>query len=621
MANAAYTAFSHDGQFFAYCGNDGKLKIWETAANRLKQEYIPNLHLNSKCIALCWISVNTQATNATYLYCFSRHHGKKRRRKTIVEEAEQKRIIVMGSANGIITLYDVSTAAVCGQLENGHSSSVTAMTWSANNGLFTVADDHYIIEWNIKENGIKSKWKSGKAKVTALEVTQDGKFIISAERIIKWWNLSTKQVIRTFTGHAGQVTSLNAITVNQDISYLISGASEDRYLSIWALDEAKNDKFSAATLTMQDEALSVSVHVNEEESQIIILSITRSGQAHIFKYQPNGRSKPLKPTLTIAVASDGNQKETIQQIPILMAKLIENEKLLLAYGSYLNLIFEKITPDYSDKIQYLIRSEVKKTKERKDESVAKMKNVITENDVEYLAPGAGNTATKRNRTSSAGSQLPLRDRLENLSFNVEINSTGKTPLKGGNMIHLLMQGLNSKDRTILNNVLYIKNERTIKNTIARLPVQAITPLLKELCSMLQGKTYPSKIATMWLNILVTTHAAHLLSHPDIGESLSPILSLIDAKLMLLTEISKLRGRVSLVTGQISGVKEEQDSMMDDTLLVYQDADSSDEGPAIEDVDLESESDENWEEMSDQEEQNENESKSIIFKEGEDDMSS
>ncbi|XP_043502426.1 WD repeat-containing protein 43-like [Polistes fuscatus] len=614
MAYSACNAFSQDGQYFAHCGIDGKLKIWETATNRLKQEYIPNLHLNSPCSVLCWISVNIQATNAASL------PWKKRKRKGIVEEVEQKAIIVMGSANGMITLYDVAAAAVCGQLENGHSSCVTALTWSVNNGLFTVADDHYIIEWNMKESGIKSKWKSGKAKVTALEVTQDGKFIISAERIIKWWNLSTKQVIRTFTGHAGQVTSLNAITVNQDTSYLISGASDDRYLSIWALDETKNDKCSAASLTMQDEAMSVSVHVNEEDSQMVVLAVTRSGQAHIFKYQPNGRSKPLKPTLTIAVASDGNQKDTVQQIPIFMAKLVENEKLLLAYGSYINLTFEKITPDYSDKIQYLIRSEIKKTKERKEESITKVKAVITENDVAYLAPGAGNTTTKRNRTSSAGSQLPLRDRLENLSFNVETNSTGKTPLKGANMIQLLMQGLNSKDRTILNSVLYTKNESTIRNTIARLPVQAITPLLKELCSMLHGKTYPSKIATMWLHILVTTHAAHLLSHPDIGESLSPILSLIDAKLMLLTEISKLRGRVSLVTGQISGSKEEQDSMMDDTLLFYQDADSSDEGPAIEDADLESESDENWEENSDQEEQNENDSKSIIFKE-EDDMSS
>lgn len=65
MANAACTAFSQDGQYFAYCGSDGKLKIWETATSRLKQEYVPNLHLYSPCSVLCWISVNTQATSTS----------------------------------------------------------------------------------------------------------------------------------------------------------------------------------------------------------------------------------------------------------------------------------------------------------------------------------------------------------------------------------------------------------------------------------------------------------------------------------------------------------------------------------------------------------------------------
>ncbi|KAK2586858.1 hypothetical protein KPH14_009796 [Odynerus spinipes] len=580
MASTACTAFSQDGQYFAYCGNDGKLKIWETATSRLKQEYVPNLHLQSPCSVLCWISVNTQATST------SLSPWKKRRRKLTSEETEQKGVVAMGSVNGKITLYDTAAAAVCGQLENGHSACITALIWSADYGLFTAADDHHIVEWNIQENGIKCKWKSGKAKVTALAVTQDGKSIISAERIIKWWDLSTKQIIRTFTGHAGQVTSLNSITVNKNTSYLISGASEDGYLSVWGLDETKNDKSSVATLAIQDEATSVSVSVNEE-SQVIVLATTRSGQAHIFKYQPNGRSKPLKPTLNIAVASDANQKETIQQIPILTAKLTEDEKLLLAYGSYTNLTFEKITPDFSDKMQCIIRSDNKRTKEKKEESVTKIKATVTEDNVKYLAPGSGITATKRNRTISAGSQLPLKDRLENLSLNVETNATGRTPTKGANMVQLLMQGLNSKDRTILNNVLFTKNERIIRNTIAKLPVSAITPLLKELYAMLQGKTYPSKIAAMWLQALVMTHAAHLLSHPDIGESLSPILSLIDAKLMLLSQISRLRGRVSLITGQISQSKEEQDNnIMEESLFFYQDADSSDEGAALEEVDLE-----------------------------------
>lgn len=94
---------------------------------------------------------------------------------------------------------------------------------------------------------------------------------------------------------------------------------------------------------------------------------------------------------------------------------------------------------------------------------------------------------KRSRTTS-GSQLLLKDRLENLSLNTDANTPGRTPTKGANT-QLLMQGLNSKDKTILATALFTKDETVIRNTITKLPVQAITPLLKELTVMLQGKTY------------------------------------------------------------------------------------------------------------------------------------
>ncbi|XP_012229807.1 WD repeat-containing protein 43 [Linepithema humile] len=606
MASTGCSAFSQDGQYYAFCGSDGKLKIWETANGRLKHEYTPNRHLSSPWSVLEWISVSSQPMGNV-----SPTARKRRKRKSISEEADQKAIVAMGSVNGKITLYDIAAASVGATLENGHSTTVTAMTWSAYAGLITAADDYHIVEWNLQENGIKCKWKSGKAKVTALAILSNGKSLLSAERIIKWWNLATKQLIRTFTGHANQVTFLHVIKVNDTTNYLISGASADGHLSVWALDKHKNDKAPVTTLAMQDEATSVST-LGMEESQIVVLATIRSGQAQLFKYQPNGHSKPLKPSLSVAVAADISQKETVQQTPILAGQLTEDEKLLLAYGSYSNLTFEKVTPDFSDKVQCLIRSDAKKSKEKKEEAVSKVKSTAIEGNVEYLAPGMGVQSQKRNRTTS-GSQLLLKDRLENLSLNTDANTPRRTPTKGANT-QLLMQGLNSKDKTILATALFTKDETLIRNTIAKLPVQAITPLLKELTVMLQGKTYASKIAVMWLQALITTHAAHLMSRPDIAEILSPILSFIDAKLMLVTAIQRLRGRVSLITGQISQAKEEHNKdIMQESMLVYQDSDSSDEGADKDDVDLNSvnsESDENWAEMSDQDVQDEQDEEDI-----------
>ncbi|XP_076243474.1 WD repeat-containing protein 43 [Calliopsis andreniformis] len=601
MATAASCyAFSSDSEYFAYCGNDGKLKIWDTATGRLKQEYVSNFHLSFPCCALAWIYVNSQSTNATP------SPWKKRRKKSISEESNPKGIVAMGSTNGKIALYDTTTSSVTTQLD-GHSGTVTAITWSENAGLFSAADDHHIIHWNIKENGVKCKWKSGKKKTTSLAITADGKSLLSGERNVKWWDLATKKLIRTFTGHANQVTCLCTVNMPSGNNYAISGAYGDGCLSVWTLDEHSNERTPVTNLTLQDDAISISTNVSED-SQVTVLVVTRSGQSQLFQYQPNGHTKPLKPSLNVAVASDINQKDSVQQISILNAKLTDDQKLLLVYGTYISPIFERVIPDFSDKVQCLVRSDNRRNKDKKEE-ISKVKTAVIADNVEYLGPGLLTTSPKRSRNNS-GSQLLLKDRLENLSLNAETSSEGKTTGTGSNRAQLLIQGLNSKDKTILSNIFLTKNESIIRNTIIKLPVQAIGPLLKELTILLQGKTYTSKIAVKWLEALLMAHAGQFLSQADLMESFGPILNLIDAKLALLSEVAKLKGRVSLVTGQISQTVEEQQKDVTENCLVYQDSDSSDEDGGMEDEDLESESDEHWDEISnqgdedDQEEQDE-----------------
>lgn len=72
-STACCSAFSPDGQYYAYCGNDGKLRIWETASGRLRHEYIPNQHLSSPCSVIGWVLVSQQsAGNASvrHAMCF-----------------------------------------------------------------------------------------------------------------------------------------------------------------------------------------------------------------------------------------------------------------------------------------------------------------------------------------------------------------------------------------------------------------------------------------------------------------------------------------------------------------------------------------------------------------------
>lgn len=70
--------YSPDGKLYAFINADGKLQIWDTEANQLKQEYVPNLHLSAPCTCFTWIQIRTSApqtngqVNNTHQLCTRR---------------------------------------------------------------------------------------------------------------------------------------------------------------------------------------------------------------------------------------------------------------------------------------------------------------------------------------------------------------------------------------------------------------------------------------------------------------------------------------------------------------------------------------------------------------------
>lgn len=104
------------------------------------------------------------------------------------------------------------------------------------------------------------------------------------------------------------------------------------------------------------------------------------------------------------------------------------------------------------------------------------------NDVTVLAPGPTlrNEKTTKRKASSSGKvdALPMEDRLRLLSHDGEAAKT--TPPRTDSLLQLLLQGLHNKDPKILASVLDRADESLIENTVRKLPIEAIVPLVQEL---------------------------------------------------------------------------------------------------------------------------------------------
>ena len=80
----------------------------------------------------------------------------------------------------------------------------------------------------------------------------------------------------------------------------------------------------------------------------------------------------------------------------------------------------------------------------------------------------------------------------------------------------LFQGLHSKDKKILQSVLMRNDPVLISNTVARLSLQCTLPLIKELATLIQGKT------VVWVDFSPCLHLSYWWSDTNVG--VTPLLT-------------------------------------------------------------------------------------------------
>ena len=93
------------------------------------------------------------------------------------------------------------------------------------------------------------------------------------------------------------------------------------------------------------------------------------------------------------------------------------------------------------------------------------------------------TGTKRKNSESDKTEaMSMADRIKLLSHEQNQKST---PPRTDSVLQLLLQGLNNKDTRILQSVLERADDELIKNTVKRLPLEAVVPLLEVLHHYIQ----------------------------------------------------------------------------------------------------------------------------------------
>ncbi|XP_021183408.3 WD repeat-containing protein 43 [Helicoverpa armigera] len=605
----AEAAFSEDGKYYSAISQDGRLRIWDTETNVLKQEYTPDLHLTSPPSCLQWISASQSAATPQ----------KGGKRKSISEETH---CIALGTTSGKILIYSVAQAKVETVLSNENTSTaISTLDWHRKYGLYSCNKENNVCEWDLHSSLIRYKYninvdnknKHGNSvcaiKIVPHKQNTTARFLVAASYQVRLWRLhdGDATVLKNL-GHNAAPTALLAIASLNDVCWLIEGSQNERLLSFWDVtitddhvpqlngDETPHKRQRRKSVSkpvtttatynfvLEDAPRIVDVELKVEAgaTRLSLAAATRSGVVHYYGHMLNGSStKPIKPSVTIQVSS-GEAKP----LPLQCCRLPPTGDLLLGYWNGPVLTFEKVIPDLKSKTQILIKGDTKESKKKNKQTneVNKVRSGHDAAQVTYVEP-LGGVARKR-ATPGDKIEVPMEARLANLSLDMRSRKSAVSH----NLTKLLMQGLHSKDKSIILTVLQKDDPQIALRTVSGLPADYVPQLLEQLADMAAKKTSQCASVCTWTSALVRSHSALLLASlgSRASEHLTQLLAIFTHRRSHLCQLLNLKGRLDLTISQRSAADTMQDEQQ--PVLDYNDS-SSDEEPEAEA--FQSDSDASW----------------------------
>lgn len=99
--------------------------------------------------------------------------------------------------------------------------------------LFSAGGDGQIIEWDLNAGKLVRNFSASKQAISKIMLSADDSLLLTSGSNIKLWNVATQTLLARYSGHVSPVNSLEFIN---GINVFASGAAEDRFINVWALE-------------------------------------------------------------------------------------------------------------------------------------------------------------------------------------------------------------------------------------------------------------------------------------------------------------------------------------------------------------------------------------------------
>ncbi|PKC07834.1 WD40 repeat-like protein [Rhizophagus irregularis] len=563
-----------------------RLRVFDTHAGTVINDFSSESEEKFNCLTWGKIDLNKKVDTPS----------PKKKKKLSSENEQCIKVIALGSQTGSIIIYSISHGSIIKTLSGTHTSPINdfIFTKDCKKG-YSCGEDMNIVEWNIDNESVISKWNVGSQMTKyKLGLSHDETKLLSVGHSIIMWDLQSKEIHKTFTGHATRIT--NIMFSAKDYLFITS-AEHDRFINIWKCQD--NGNLDALTLDENITNLSIS-------KMNTVLAVSEAGVLYIFKDITSSLSNDTtlqnkrKKRFTTHKA-EGQIKflneDGADIIPILSACFVENEEdkemgcIMVARGSTVKPAFEKVqftSKNVDTPIQDIILKRHQPTGFLMNDSDLAARNLQETqklyDDSKVKVTGTTNYELP-NITAPDNEGLEDINKIEIKDLNTvddENNSNQKPEAEqhkfkkftGHSVQQMLVQALHSNDKKLILVVLEQTDPDIINNTVKKLPTKYIVPFLEKAITRFQEKPNAGAHILQWIKAVLLFHMTYLMTIPDLTRKLSNFYQTLDARVMVFQKLLNFYGRLDLVMQQVSMHQQDVINTSNDPILSY--IESSDE---------------------------------------------
>ncbi|OQR77120.1 hypothetical protein BIW11_07315 [Tropilaelaps mercedesae] len=427
--------FRVNDKFCAQVWDSGRVVIYDNVTNTVRGEHVPESHLQCAANCIRW---------------------------------EGDNLLILGCQDGTVIIFDALEAKVKTFLKKVHAGTVEGLLMIGERVL-SCGQDGVIHEYHLTQQ-TRFQWDqaSDLRPLYSMAAIRGGLRLLAASTSqLRMFNAENRTLLKTVTTqHVSPVRFL----LTTESSQVLSCA--DRHLVAW------NKKLRCESTLVISSSEVTSLHTEGRW----LTAVCAGGECVVWTRSPESATgyERWKRKITVQVATPDATPLQIHE-----ARMV-NGQLLLVFGPAGRPRIE--TVPLPSRNHVLVR------------------NVATMTAPTQISADATGVPVTHYKSSQAKIIGPLNERVENISKSApKYEDRDEIPLEerlldGGsdsgkgeelddqllvnprtdNMVHLLLQGLQSGDRTMLNAVIFRHDLEVVGNTVKRLPIDAIQLFIREL---------------------------------------------------------------------------------------------------------------------------------------------